>query len=434
MSDTLTTIGAASEGADLEARLDRVREGLLALEGRLSAARGELLPEDRAMLVTMVLALEDALREIEGPPREPGRPSATPSGARAAVAPLRTHLDDLAGRVLIASGGGRTAMGRHARSRIRLPWRRRPSGAGATAFRPMESSSAVPEKASTRPAPDAARRGSPWTLAMAGRIATIVGLVAALFVAYEFLLTGLWHERQQIQLLARFQQEVPTHTLGGPASRTVAGGPVALLQIPIAGVDEIVVEGTSPQDLKAGPGHLRDSPWPGEFGNAVVEAHRTTYGGPFRHLDRLQAGDRISVTTGEGAFTYVVTAVGRIRPGQPEPLTGTLDSRLTLVTSDPAFTASGRLVVVASLDGAPIFLPNRSPVPVGEDDLGLAGDPLGLGLALIWGQLLALVLFAGRRLTAIWSRPVVWLLATPVVLALAVLAFSSLDRMLPGTL
>jgi hypothetical protein len=173
---------------------------------------------------------------------------------------------------------------------------------------------------------------------------------------------------------------------------------------------------------------------PGEFGNSVIVGHRTTYGGPFHDLDRVVRGDRITVTTGNGSFVYKVTDVLRTGAGQSDPLNGSLDSRLTLVTSTPAYVPDGRLAVVAKLQGDPLGVPDRPRVPVSSSELGLAGDPYGLGLALFWGVLLAAAVWATWRWARTWPARVRHLLATPLMLVLVVLIFAALDRMLPGTM
>ncbi|MBV8194455.1 MAG: hypothetical protein JOY80_02900, partial [Candidatus Dormibacteraeota bacterium] len=66
-------------------------------------------------------------------------------------------------------------------------------------------------------------------------------------------------------------------------------------------------------------------------------------------------------------------------------------------------------------------------------DLGLSGDSIGLGFGIIWGELLVATMVCGVWLGKRWPTGVVYLLATPVVLALAVLTFTSFDLLLPGT-
>jgi LPXTG-site transpeptidase (sortase) family protein len=268
----------------------------------------------------------------------------------------------------------------------------------------------------------------------AGRGATIVGALALLLLVYEFLLSGIPYGRTQAALLSTFKQQVPTTLLGAPTAPVVEGTPVALLTIPRIGATDVVVEGSTPTDLKAGPGHLRNTPLPGEFGNSVIEGRRTTYGSPFGQLGLLRKGDVINVATGQGAVVYKVTTVGYVKEGQTDPITSTADSRLTLLTSDPAFVATGRLAVTAALSGKPLAVPTRAAVAAGATDLGLAGDPLGLGIGLIFLNLLCAAAWMAWRVRHRLPSSVIYLFAAPVMLTLALLAFASLDTLLPGTM
>jgi LPXTG-site transpeptidase (sortase) family protein len=78
------------------------------------------------------------------------------------------------------------------------------------------------------------------------------------------------------------------------------------LEIPSISLDKIVVEGVSPDDLKKGPGHFPETPLPGQFGNAALAGHRTTYGEPFFDIDLIQMGDDLVMTVPWGRFVYVV--------------------------------------------------------------------------------------------------------------------------------
>jgi sortase A len=268
---------------------------------------------------------------------------------------------------------------------------------------------------------------------LAGRVVLGVGIFAALFVVYEFAITPLIEQNAQASLLALFQQTIKTTTLDAPGASPDEGSPVALIGIPSIGLTQVVIEGTTPSDLKTGPGHLMDTPLPGEAGNVVIAGRRTTYGGPFANLDELARGDIVKFDTGQGAVTYIVNTVEHVGAGATDPVLDTPDNRLTLVTSDPAYLASGRLVVEASLQGRPLDVASRRPVLVGTADLGLTGDPLGLALGVVWAELLGLTVYLAWRYRHRWSPEVLYLLAAPVVLILAVLTFSSLDLMLPGT-
>jgi sortase A len=269
---------------------------------------------------------------------------------------------------------------------------------------------------------------------LAGRVLLAAGLAVALVIAFELFATGLLEGRAQAGLLTTFQQGITTTALDLSSAVPAEGSPIALLRIPHIGVSEVVIEGSSPNDLKSGPGHLSGTPLPGEFGNSVIIGHRTIYGGPFSQLNLLAKGDSIDVTTGQGYFSYTIRSLSRVNPGGVDPITGTSDSRLTLVTSDSPLTSGGQLVVVAGLSGRPMAVAARPPTFPDTQELGLSGDPLGLGLGLIWAELLAAAIWLALRLRRRWPPGVLYMLAAPVVLTLVVLTFTSFDMLLPGTL
>lgn len=269
------------------------------------------------------------------------------------------------------------------------------------------------------------RRASPawWTL-------TITGVTVALFLGFLFGCSIVLYDRSQQSLLLDFKQHIAAQT-----GKTLAeGDPAALLSIPRLGSTEVVVQGTSPQDLQAGPGHYAGSPMPGEFGNVLIMGRRTTYGGPFRALDQLVRGDQIDLTTANGSFTYDVSAVERSSAGQAAVLDGTPDSRLTLITSDPVLLPTGRLAVVAVLHGSTLGVPQTIAAPTTGSTLGLAGDWGGLARGAGWAAGLAVAAWLTVRVGRRWPATVRNLLATPVLLTLFVLMCTSLATVLPGTL
>ena len=277
----------------------------------------------------------------------------------------------------------------------------------------------------------AVKRG--W-LVIAGRALIALGVVLGLFMVFELFFTSMFEGQAQANLLSQFQTNIKTTTLDRPNTTPAIGSAVAVLFIPRLGVNEVVAEGSTVAGLKSGPGHVRASPIPGEFGNAVIVGHRTTYGAPFGRIGSLRKGDTVRVLTGQGVFTYVVKQTHTVKPGETDPVLGTSDSRLTLMTSDPPYLATGRLVVVAMLKGNPIAVASRAPALVGDSELGLSGDALGLALGILWGQVLILVTWVGWRQRHRWPQAVLYLLGVPLILALLVLAFTSFDMLLPGTL
>jgi sortase A len=266
-----------------------------------------------------------------------------------------------------------------------------------------------------------------------GLVLSLLALVVAGFCLYEFVLSGFMQARSQRTLLSEFRSltdQGPATTVGWvPAP----GQPVAILSIPKLGVSNVVIEGTSSALTAQGPGHFRGSPLPGRPGNSVIFGRRTTYGRPFRNLQTLKPGDQIVFETGVGTFTYVVQSITRVRPGSVDVLNPTTDNRLTLVTSDPPYVASGRLAIVASLQGMPAPQPLQAPPLLTTSEYGLTGDPGALAQFIVWFEVFAVAIFGAVWVSRRISRRVAWLLATPVLLALLFALYGALNQLLPAT-
>lgn len=114
-------------------------------------------------------------------------------------------------------------------------------------------------------------------------------------------------------------------------------------------LESVVVEGTSHRDLLVGPGHLKDTPAPGETGNAVISGHRDTF---FRHIGDLVMGDEIVVQRGGKTFRYKVTGKKVVEPTDMSVIKPTKDAEMTLITCYPTYyigPAPKRLVVFSKL-------------------------------------------------------------------------------------
>jgi len=128
------------------------------------------------------------------------------------------------------------------------------------------------------------------------------------------------------------------------------GAPIARLAIARLGLDEIVVEGAGDVSLLAGPGHLRDTPLPGDAGNAVVSAHRDRQ---FRVLADLRVGDTITTDTWDRTTTWIVRE-RRVVPADARSIEPTSAPVLTLTTCWPIRwfgPAPERLIVRAEVAG-----------------------------------------------------------------------------------
>lgn len=138
------------------------------------------------------------------------------------------------------------------------------------------------------------------------------------------------------------------------------GTPIGRILIPKIGVDVVMIEGTGTSDLREGPGHWPETPFPGMGGNFVVSGHRTTYGAPFFKLNKLEVGDEIQLLLPYGAFVYSVTDTMIVQPDQTEVVAQTGIEEVSLATCHPIYSARQRLVVKAKLTGYRLIQPEAA--------------------------------------------------------------------------
>lgn len=214
------------------------------------------------------------------------------------------------------------------------------------------------------------------------------------------------------------------------------GTPIAVLYIPAIGVQAVVLEGTTGQVLEDGPGHLRDTPLPGQAGISVIMGRRAAYGGPFSKLSTLNPGDTIKVITQQTVAQYKVIDLRRGGdPSPPPPSSG--QGRLILVTADGApFAPTGLLYVDAAQTSKvrpdpPVLMPASDLSP---SENALAADPQAWLPLVLWGQLLLVVTVALSWLRNNWGRWQTWIIAVPL-LGYVVLSISDeVARLLPNLL
>jgi sortase A len=124
----------------------------------------------------------------------------------------------------------------------------------------------------------------------------------------------------------------------------------AKLTIPKINVEWITNEGSDVPDLKKGPGHIPQTPLPGESGRCTLSGHRTTYGAPFGRIDELKKGDMIYLEALNGnKYYYQVTSFQIVKPTYVEILNGTDRKELLLTTCYPEYSARERFVIVAEM-------------------------------------------------------------------------------------
>jgi sortase A len=138
-------------------------------------------------------------------------------------------------------------------------------------------------------------------------------------------------------LAAREQRQVGT------------GDGVGRIVIPRIGLNLIVVQGTDAASLEKGPGHYESTALPGAGRTVAIAGHRTTYLAPFRHIDQLRPGDRITLEMPYGRFLYTVQYQRIVSPTSWWVTRNVGYDRLVLSACNPLYSAAQRIIVFAGL-------------------------------------------------------------------------------------
>ncbi|MCL5985841.1 MAG: class E sortase [Actinobacteria bacterium] len=123
--------------------------------------------------------------------------------------------------------------------------------------------------------------------------------------------------------------------------------------IPAINLDTVVLDGTDRETLKKGPGHIIGTSYPGSIGTVAISGHRTTYGAPFFNVDKLKAGDEITLESFDTIYRYFVTELMIVKPTDVWVLNPTPYPSLVLTTCNPKYSAKERLIVFAKMIGEP---------------------------------------------------------------------------------
>lgn len=190
-------------------------------------------------------------------------------------------------------------------------------------------------------------RGGRAALHFAGSVMMVSG---ALLIA-DATATLLWQEPVSAFVAQRNQAQLED-ALADPPRRVVEreplpGDAIAKIEIPAIGVSEYVVEGTGTDDLRKGPGHYPETPLPGGRGTAAIAGHRTTYGAPFRDIDKLRRGQLIVIETPTADYTYRVTDNRVVDDSDLSVLAPAGHRQLVLSACHPLYSAAQRVIVLA---------------------------------------------------------------------------------------
>lgn len=195
-----------------------------------------------------------------------------------------------------------------------------------------------------------------------GEILVTLGVLVFLFMGYMYWGTSLRASGAQRAFAGQLNREwdSPDAGLPGSGGRLRVGQPFAFIKIPAFGPKWrfAIVQGTGLAQLAVGPGHVPGTARPGQMGNFAVAGHRVTAGNPFWNLPRLHAGDLVWIQTRTATYVYRVYG----RPSLVSPLDVTVLSAvpgepgrrparrlISLITCDPAWTGTHRLVVTGAL-------------------------------------------------------------------------------------
>jgi sortase A len=115
------------------------------------------------------------------------------------------------------------------------------------------------------------------------------------------------------------------------------------------GLDIVVIQGTDAGSLEKGPGHFPETPFPGQGGTVGIAGHRTTYLAPFRHIDSMKPGDRITLEMPYAHFVYRVEKTAIVDPTDVWVVRKVGYERLVLSACHPVYSAAQRFIVFARL-------------------------------------------------------------------------------------
>jgi sortase A len=193
-------------------------------------------------------------------------------------------------------------------------------------------------------------------------------LDAGLTVAYQEPVSGIYNHFQQNKLAGDFEElsDVPPTELEQQALASLpddtarvafaaraldrkieAGDAIGRIKIPRVGLEKVIIEGTESSDLQQGPGHYADTPMPGAPGTVAIAGHRTTYGAPFRQLDKLRKGDPIELEMPYATVSYEVIDTKIVPPSATYVTARKSFDQLVLTACHPLYSAKQRIVVFA---------------------------------------------------------------------------------------
>lgn len=245
-------------------------------------------------------------------------------------------------------------------------------------------------------APAATRRASATQII--GEIVLTAGIVVLLYVAWYLwigdAIIGAQRNDAGAEITEQWQAEasldLPDAVAGDGESEPVVAEPIILaepadgetfgvLRVPRFGDDyQFQIAGGVSRARTLDPigiGHQPGTQMPGEPGNFVIAAHRTTWGGAFHRIGELQLGDAVVVETPDGWYTYRFRTLEYVPPDRVEvllpvpeaPGVSAGSAYLTMISCSPIGSMAERIIAYGVFES---FTPRSAGPPASLAPIG----------------------------------------------------------------
>jgi LPXTG-site transpeptidase (sortase) family protein len=274
-------------------------------------------------------------------------------------------------------------------------------------------------------------------------------LLALGFVVLLTLGSQLQNGRDQQVLYSGFRESLakalaPVSAITDEGTVLESGTAIALLKIPALDLNLVVVEGTDSGDTMLGPGHRRDTVFPGQAGVSIIFGRQAAFGGPFADIGLLAPGSELTTTTGQGIATYRVDRVRHAGDPNPAPLEAG-KARLTLVSAEGTRYMPDSVVrvdatlVSTSFDGIDVAttpfdaggrVVTASQLPPSE--LPMGNDTSQVFALVLWAELFLVAVLAFTWSRERWGRWQAWTVGVPVLLAIGWALCNQVTLLMPN--
>jgi len=196
-----------------------------------------------------------------------------------------------------------------------------------------------------------------------GEVVITLGLILALFVGYKAFVQDSVVADSQVQKAEQFGKGKDSHKFRELSKVNRPAQIFGRMYVPRFGSKwtRLVAEGTRwhPVLNEIGVGHYIGTAMPGQKGNFAVAAHRGGFGGAFKEIHRLVAGDKVYVETRDSWFVYKYLQTKIVAPTDlnvirsvPKELVGAkVGGRyMTMTSCTPIYVNTQRIIVWLELE------------------------------------------------------------------------------------